>query len=90
MFAGFILLSCITTVSLLNLPLKDLSFDYNFSLCIRFQMTNLSLFVFLRNRFDRGWRKIEAFVGSKTVIQVYTCALLTCLVCNSYHLTKYA
>ena len=28
-------------------------------------------------RFDHGWRKIEVFVGSKTVIQVYTCALLT-------------
>lgn len=23
------------------------------------------------NRFDRDWKKIEAFVGSKTVIQVY-------------------
>jgi len=45
--------------------------------CLSSLVTCISLFVFLRNRFDRGWRKIEAFVGSKTVIQVYTCALLT-------------
>jgi hypothetical protein len=26
----------------------------------------------LGNRFDRDWKKIEAFIGSKTVIQVRT------------------
>lgn len=31
---------------------------------------SFSFYFFLIYRFDRDWKKIEAFVGSKTVIQV--------------------
>src|SRR3954469_20809703 len=43
-------------------------------------VTYMHLFLcLLCNRFDRDWRKIEAFVGSKTVIQVYKYMLCSTL-----------